>query len=87
MSPHPSAASLRARAARLSRRHGPDHPETRAAWRDALGEQFAAYADEISSRVPRFTPDQLARIGAVLDAGSDTAAAESTRGGRKRVAA
>lgn len=71
MSQTPSAASLRARAARLSRRYGPDHPESRAAWAEAFGEQLAAYAEQIATRAPRFTPDQLARIGAVLEAGDD----------------
>ncbi|GAA1083657.1 hypothetical protein [Pseudonocardia alni] len=70
----PSAAALRARAARLTRDLGSDHPEARTAWRDALGQQFTEYAERVATRAPRFTPDQLARIGAVLDGGTDSRA-------------
>lgn len=70
----PSAAALRARAARETRRLGSDHPDARTAWSEAYAEQFAEYAEQVARRAPRFTPDQLSRIGAVLDAGTESKA-------------
>ena len=63
------AAVARAKAARLSKFKGPDHPSTREAWRDARAEWFAERAQAAAAKGLPFTADQVARIAVILAAG------------------
>ncbi len=62
------AAALRARAARLSKFLGPDHLDTRRAWRDAQAEWFVERAQAAAAKGLPFTAEQVARIAVTLAA-------------------
>lgn len=69
------AAALRAKAARLSKFLGPDHLDTRRAWRDARAEWFAERAQAAAAEGLPFTADQVARIATILATADTTRAA------------
>lgn len=65
-----TAAHHRARIAALSRDRKPDDPDLIAARRDLAYERLAEHIRKIVDTAPPATPDQLARIGAILQAGA-----------------
>jgi len=64
-----TAAAARAKAARLSKLLGADHPDTAAAWRDAYAAGLAERARVIAAKVGPLTPEQVACIAVILAAG------------------
>lgn len=61
-----TAAHHRARIAALSRDRKPDDPELVAARRDLAYERLAEHVRKVVDAAPLATPDQLARIAAIL---------------------
>lgn len=61
-----TAAHHRARIAALSRDRKPDDPELVGARRDLAYERLAEHIKGVVDSAPPATPDQLARIGAIL---------------------
>lgn len=61
-----TAAHHRARIAALSRDRKPDDPELVAARRDLAYERLAEHVRKVVDAAPPATPDQLARIAAIL---------------------
>jgi hypothetical protein len=65
-----TAAHHRARIAALSRDRKPDDPELIAARRDFAYERLFDHINKVVDSAPPASPDQLARIAAVLKAGA-----------------
>jgi hypothetical protein len=68
-------ARARARVARTSRAHGPDHPATRAAKSDYYAEKLAEHIKAIVDSAPPLTAAQRDHLAALLRGSAKGAAA------------
>lgn len=69
--PAPDVASARARHAILTRHRGAEHPTTRDAARDLRAAQLAEHVRRKVAEWPPLTPEQRARVAALLSGPDD----------------